>query len=1339
MITTSEAKAAPRAAGRSLAGMRRGLAAWWGGRGWWGGLIAMGLAATGQQILLTQNDPNIASRYYIVAALLLIVALTHPDLSWVRRRGKPAARPFPVEPPPAIPVRRARAGSAAASTQARPTPLWTRLGRIPARWTARRARGGWRVTAGGLALTLVLAAAATAILRQDINDPRGGWLWAGALAALLLTFVGAAGWPRGGGLLPGPKSDFFAPGLPRLTPRWEAVLAGSLLALALVLRLTNLETMPGIFGDEGERGMNARAINEGQPANIFGYGWWGVPNFYFYIVSWMLRIFGDTMTGDRMLSVISGVLAVWFVYRTARLLWGPRAGLIAGALLAVSPLALQFSRVAGESTPTGTLWAGGFYFLFRALRHRKWSDWVLAGILWGLSLYFYAAGKLIGPILVLVGLYCLVRWRIDFFRRYFLGFVLLGCAFGLAFLPYALFSMQENPPWQSFTGRAQERSIFSPQNQAESFRQTGVPYDPTWASQPLVQNVLSHPLPWAQVVFQQLRITTEVLYRSGDPTPMFQTPDHKGSLLAPLWAALAILGLVYGLWKGGDGRFGLASIWFWGGLLGAALTLDTPSVQRIVGAWPAIMLFPAALLDRVAAGAWPISARLARRWSTVPLAALVLFFGGDSYREYFLSYGGTCTYCTPTVQARYAQALGQDYKAYQLGVGDYDIFFGYGSTRFAAKGIEGVDLAVPVDYLPISDNKGKGAAFIVYGSNAEYLPLLHLFYPAGKEELITGSDGSSVFTSYKVTREQLAATQTLLATYIPAGGQSIRRDEPNLGTLPARAPTTPWTAPTGLTYPATATWEGGLVAPSYGQYVFAVEDGAATLMVDGAVVLTTTGTTPGDRQVTLVLAKGMHDMRLSGPLDGPQSRINLRWGNTPTSLSPIPTNFLYNGPTGGLSGEVGRNLGQDLTLADVFAGQPTNARRSDPALGFRHAADVFRDPGFLVRWQGTIQIPVDGTYQFETHSNGASAVLIDGQVVVNNPPNGNINSAAGTSTLQAGPHRVDVRYTWQSGPARMEWFWTLPTGERTLVPPTVLRPLARSWLPGAVDAPAGDLPNLQPAPPAATIIPPVTILPVEVQQARGLTVAPDGQIYVADSGHHRILVLSHDGKVVRQWGTATDTAGPGQFHLLSDVAVTPDGMVATVDNDGDIQIFTPQGAVKLRLPAVTANGNGLDVTPDGRLWVADTSNARVAIFAPTGTLTGELRGGAADAPNHLNQPLDVAVAPDGALYVADLVSRIVRMDSTGQVTGTWLTEVGGGTGVSHLAVWHNQVVMTDPERNRLVILDPTTGTIRQVGTDGTNPGQFHMPTGIAVGPDGNLYVLDSGNGRIQVFSTLDPP
>ncbi len=1325
MITTGEAKAASRPATRSWAAARRGLAAWWGGRGWWGGLIALGLAGAGQQILITQNDAALAFRYYSLAAVLLMIALTHPDLSWLRRRGTPAPTPLAPDLPAAIPVRRARpSGATTAIAAAPPTPLWTRLARLPARWEALRARLGWRLTAGGLALTLILAGAAAALLQQDITDPRGGWLWAAALAVLMVTFAGAAGWPRGGGLLPGPKSDFFAPGLPRLSARWEAVLVGSLIALALALRLTNLEYMPGIFGDEGERGMDARAITEGRPAVIFGYGWWGVPNLYFYLVSWMLRIFGDTMTGDRMLSVISGIVAVWYVYRTARLLWGVRAGLIAGAL-----------------------WAAGFFYLFLALRHRKWSDWVLAGILWGFSLYFYAAGKLIIPLVAGVGLYCLVRWHIHFLRRYFLGFILLGLAFGLTFLPYALFTMKETPPWQSFTGRAQETSIFSPQNQQQTFAKYGIPYTPPGPTQSLVQQVLSNPVPWAQVILQQMRVTTEVIYVTGDPTPFYQISEHRGSMLAPFWAALALLGLAYAAWKVFDGRFALASIWFWGGMLGAALTMDTPSVQRLTGAWPVIMLFPAALLDRVAAGAWPISARLARRWSVVPLAALLLFLGGDSYREYFLHYGGMCTYCIPTTQARYAQGLGQAYKAYQLGVGGYDVFFNYGSTRFAAKGVEGEDLAVPADSFPITDNNGKGAAFIVYGSNAQYLPIIRLFYPGGTEEQIKGNDGSDVFTSYKLTRDQLAAFQTVHARYTLAGDTWIGRDEPGLGTeRAANAP--PWTAPPELTYPARASWTGGLVAPGYGSYIFALRGPAdAKLEVDGQVVLYgSAALVPGstdERRAELVLAKGIHDVRLSGTLADTGTRLAAQWASAGDAPGPIAANYLYNGPTGGLSGEVLPPVNGPLTDDWPGSGEPL-LRRSDPVFGFREATVSIKQAAWLARWQGTLQIHTSGDYTFETNSNGPSAVLIDGQVVVNNGANGGPASASGVVALSAGAHPVEVRYAWGGGPARLEWYWTPPGGQRALVPLAdaggpVLLPAARSWVPSAASAPPAEG-IVSPPAAAPTILTPDAVLGAEagLKEPRGIGVDAAGNIYVGDSGNHRIVRLDAGGQRAGEWGSATEGTAPGQFNLLADLAVRADGQVVSLDaGNGDIQAFTSAGANTLYLPHAASSASGIAVQPDGAVWLADTGGGRLARFAPDGKLAQMLFGGEPGTTKRLEQPVDVAVAPDGTVYAVDLRGRIARLDAKGIVTREWRVEVGITRGGSHLAVWRNQVVMTDPDRNRLVILDPAKGTIRFAGGPGTAPGQFRLPIGIAAGPDGQLYVVDSDNARVQVFSSLE--
>jgi DNA-binding beta-propeller fold protein YncE len=130
-------------------------------------------------------------------------------------------------------------------------------------------------------------------------------------------------------------------------------------------------------------------------------------------------------------------------------------------------------------------------------------------------------------------------------------------------------------------------------------------------------------------------------------------------------------------------------------------------------------------------------------------------------------------------------------------------------------------------------------------------------------------------------------------------------------------------------------------------------------------------------------------------------------------------------------------------------------------------------------------------------------------------------------------------------------------------------------------------------------------------------------------------------------------------------------------------------------------------------------------------------GGAEGTRNRFDQPVDVAVAPDGTVYVVDLRGRIARLDAAGNVATEWPVEIGTARGGSHLAVWQDHVVMTDPDRNRLVVLTPASGEVRYVGGAGTEPGQFRLPIGVAAGPDGKLYVVDSDNARVQVFNTLD--
>jgi DNA-binding beta-propeller fold protein YncE/4-amino-4-deoxy-L-arabinose transferase-like glycosyltransferase len=1218
---------------------------------------------------------------------------------------------------------------------------------LVARWLAGRAALGWRVTVPGLALTAALAAGSAYLLLKDITDPLGGWLWAAALLALLATFIGAPGWPKGAGLLPGPQGDFFARGLPQAPARLELALLIIVLIAAAALRLYNLEYHPGIFGDEGERGLISRAINEGGHHLIFGVGWWEVPNLYFYLVAPLLRIFGDNMTGDRMLSAISGILAVLFVYRVGRLLWGARVGLIAAAMLGVSPLALQFSRLAGESTPTGTLWLIGAFYLLLALRHRRWSDWVLAGIFSSLSLYFYAAGKLVIPLLAVAGVYCLVRWRIDFFKRYALGFALMGVAFLLTFMPYGLFSKQND--WRNFVGRANETSIFSAGNQGITFQRYGLTYDPTWANRSLTDNIRSNPVAWGQLLYHQLRETTDVFHRRGDQVYFYRMTKNNGSVFSPFWAVLTLLGMAYATWKFWDGRFALISIFFWFGMLGSALTVDAPNLQRVNGAWPFVMLFPAVLLDRVFAAAWPLNLGLARKWATVPLAALVLYFGADSYHEYFVHFYASCPYCSDTTQARHVLAFGQAYKGYQLAVGNYDIFFTYGSTRFLAKGVEGRDVLVLADSLPVTDNNGKGAAFIVYPNNADYLPILRAMYPGGTEEQIKGGDGVAYFTSYKLTSEQMAAFQMLHAIYTPQGGNPTGREEANLGTATLTGKTA-WSPPTGLAYPATATWQGGLVAPAYGTYTFSVQGADdAVLSIDGREVLNVAAS--GKLDANVVLAKGVHDVRLTGTLRDASTRVDLLWSSGGGPAGAIEPQFLYNGPTGGLSGGVGPFAGVEaLKTDDPFGGHLPTSWRSDSFIGFREASQMLSNAApAVIHWEGKLNAPVAGDYVFSVTSLGYALVKVNGQVVVDNGVGTGVS--VGPVNLTAGQHDVEISYIWQSGRAQVEWYWTRPGGQPELVPPTVLSPLRRSWAPEELpNAPAAQIP-LPTGQVEVKALTPDAVFGGDagLSAPRGLAVDKQGNVYVGDRDNHRIVVFSPDGKVARSWGKAPanpESLQPDEFGDIKDIEIAGDGSVYVLEGEGRIQIFSSTGELRKTLRPEdlgTYGPNGLSLGPDGSIYVGDTGRSRVLKLPPNGEPVADYQSITGSEENKLEQPVDALADPTGSgiYYTIDLKDRVVQFAPDGTVGKQWPIYVGrdaGGAGKMAISPDGSTVYVSDSDHQRVAVLNVQSGEATYFGGNGTNPGQFGSPSGIATGPDGRVYVLDRVNANVQVFTVPKP-
>ncbi|MEP7292571.1 MAG: NHL repeat-containing protein [Chloroflexota bacterium] len=207
-----------------------------------------------------------------------------------------------------------------------------------------------------------------------------------------------------------------------------------------------------------------------------------------------------------------------------------------------------------------------------------------------------------------------------------------------------------------------------------------------------------------------------------------------------------------------------------------------------------------------------------------------------------------------------------------------------------------------------------------------------------------------------------------------------------------------------------------------------------------------------------------------------------------------------------------------------------------------------------------------------------------------------------------------------------------------------------------------------------------------------------GVFYAADSSNNRVLYFANDGD------TTADRVY-GQFGAFT---------TGTLNNDGTGQTGAPS-ADSLNFP----RGMALDET--GGLFVADRENNRVLYFASDGDTTadrvyGQFGDFTANLENNdgsggtglvsadsLSHPKAIALAPDGGIYIADSInSRILYYALDGDTTADWV---------------YGQADFSSRADNR-------------GGQAGS--GTLNQPQSIAVGPDGRLYIADTGNNRVLV-------
>jgi DNA-binding beta-propeller fold protein YncE len=202
--------------------------------------------------------------------------------------------------------------------------------------------------------------------------------------------------------------------------------------------------------------------------------------------------------------------------------------------------------------------------------------------------------------------------------------------------------------------------------------------------------------------------------------------------------------------------------------------------------------------------------------------------------------------------------------------------------------------------------------------------------------------------------------------------------------------------------------------------------------------------------------------------------------------------------------------------------------------------------------------------------------------------------------------------------------------------------------------------------------------PWNLIQASSVAMSPKGTVLVLHRGAHPVLEFDTAGKFIRSWGDGLFSEGK--------VAGIPKNNFAP-DRSRYSAVYGPAGCT-------SCGAHSVRVDPQGNIWLVD---ATAHVIYKTNSDGKEImrlgtKGTSGASHTTFNLPTDVAFAANGDLYVTDGYggARVVKFSRDGKYLLEW-------------------------------------------GRRGTGPGEFGLPHNVVVDKQGQVYVTDRDNQRIQVF------
>lgn len=273
---------------------------------------------------------------------------------------------------------------------------------------------------------------------------------------------------------------------------------------------------------------------------------------------------------------------------------------------------------------------------------------------------------------------------------------------------------------------------------------------------------------------------------------------------------------------------------------------------------------------------------------------------------------------------------------------------------------------------------------------------------------------------------------------------------------------------------------------------------------------------------------------------------------------------------------------------------------------------------------------------------------------------------------------------------------------------------------------------------------------------RGIAIDSQDNIYVVDSANHRIQKFNSNGVFISKIGNGTAGTGNGQLKSPSRVAVdAQDNLYVTDFGNNRIQKFNSSGTFLWKAGGTAASAVdgqfnqpvNIAIDSTGSVFVTDNGNYRIQEFSPSGTYIGKFgqRNTGVTCPAHpsLDNMNGLSFDSSDNLYVSSSSTwcdNVYKFNSSNGYVGRLpidnhafralhidtstdkMYTLEGKLYISGVASWYELQEYT------------LTGTFVQGWGKGIQNGEFRTPSEMEQDSDGNTYVIDWGNRRIQKFN-----